>query len=86
MEKISQEIKQKVINLKKEGKTYNQIIEIVNISKGSISAICKEAKLGRTINPPIELTPEKIQECQNLYDQIGSIKKLQSKLEFHMID
>lgn len=80
MEKISQEIKQKVINLKKEGKTYNQIIEIVNISKGSISAICKEAKLGRTINPPIELTPEKIQECQNLYDQIGNIKEVAKQI------
>ena len=76
MNKISEETKQQVINLKKEGKTYDQIIELVNISKGAISTICKEANLGRTIKVPIELTPEKIQECQQLYDEIGNIKKV----------
>lgn len=76
MEKISQEIKQKVIELKKQGIKYEEIKKILHISKGSISTICKEAHLGKTINAYIELTPEKIQECQRLYDELGNIKKV----------
>lgn len=73
MEKITDNIKQKVIQLKQAGKTYQQISDELNISKGSISTICKDFGLGQKI---IELTPEKIKECQKLYDEIGNIKKV----------
>ena len=67
--KINEEIKQQVIQLKQSGKTYSQIVEELGIGKGSVSTICKEAGLGQNI---IELTPEKIEECQKLYDEIGN--------------
>lgn len=73
MEKISETIKLQVVELRKEGKTYDQIKDITGIGKGSISNICKEASLGQNY---IELTPEKIAECQKLYDEIGNIKKV----------
>lgn len=72
MKKITDTIKQQVIDLKKEGKTYKDIIEILHISKGSVSNICKDAGLYQYI----ELTPQKIEECQKLYDEIGNIKKV----------
>ena len=73
MEKISETIKLQVVELRKEGKTYDQIKDITGIGKGSISNICKEASLGQNYT---ELTPEKIAECQKLYDEIGNIKKV----------
>ena len=73
MEKISETIRLQVIELRKEGRTYDQIKDITGIGKGSISNICKEASLGQNY---IELTPEKIAECQKLYDEIGNIKKV----------
>ena len=77
MEKISETIKLQVIELRKEGKTYDQIKDITGIGKGSISNICKEASLGQNY---IELTPEKIAECQKLYDEIGNIKKVAKEM------
>ena len=73
MEKIKDEIKQKVIQLKLSGNTYTQISKELGIGKGSVSNICKEAGLGQSIIP---LTDEKIAECQKLYDEIGNIKKV----------
>ena len=77
MYKISDEIRNQVINLRKEGKTYQEIVEITGIGKGSISNICKENGLGQKI---IELTPEKIKEAQELYDKIGNIKKVAKEI------
>lgn len=73
MQKISEEIKSQVITLRKEGKKYSEISDILNISKGSVSNICKDAGIAQTF---IELTPQKIEECQKLYDEIGNIKKV----------
>lgn len=73
MKKIEESIKQKVIQLKQSGKTYNQIVEELKISKGCVSNICKEVGLGQNI---IKLTPEKIEECQRLYEMIGNIKEV----------
>ena len=73
MNKIPEEIRNQVIALKKEGKTYQEIVTITGVSKRSISNICKSVGLGNTF---IELTPEKIQECQELYDELGNIKKV----------
>ena len=69
--KICEEIRLQVIQLKKLGKTYSEISRELNIGKGSVSNICKEAGLGQVYT---ELTPDKIKECQKLYDEIGNIK------------
>ena len=69
--KISEEVKLQVVQLKKLGKTYSEISNELGIGKGSVSNICKEAGLGQIY---IELTPDKIEECQKLYDEIGNIK------------
>lgn len=71
--KISEEIKLQVVQLKKLGKTYSEISDELGIGKGSVSNICKEVGLGQTY---IELTPDKIEECQRLYDEIGNIKEV----------
>lgn len=78
MYKISDEIRNQVINLRKEGKTYQEIVEITGVGKGSVSNICKKKNgLGQKI---IELTPEKIQEAQELYNKLGNIKKVSKEL------
>ena len=77
MNKINDEIRNQVIELRKERKTYQEIMEITKIGKGSVSNICKEAGLGQKI---VELTPEKIQEAQELYDKLGNIKKVAKEL------
>ena len=73
MNKIPEEIRNQVIALRKEGKTYQEIVTITGVGKSSVSNICKSVGLGETF---IELTPEKIQECQELYDKLGNIKKV----------
>lgn len=73
MKKITDEVKQKVIQLKLSGNTYSQISKELGIGKGSVSNICKELGLGKNI---IDLTDEKIAECQKLYDELGNIKKV----------
>ena len=73
MKKITDEIKQKVVQLKLSGNTYSQISKELGIGKGSVSNICKELGLGKNI---IDLTDEKIAECQKLYDELGNIKKV----------
>lgn len=69
--KICEEIRLQVIQLKKLGKTYSEISNELGIGKSSVSNICKEAGLRQIY---IELTPDKIKECQKLYDEIGNIK------------
>ena len=43
---IKEEIKQQVIILRKEGKTYNKIHDITGVAKSSISDICRPLNLG----------------------------------------
>lgn len=49
---ITNDTKLKVIQLKQSGMTYSQISEQLGISKGSISAIVKEAGLG--VSKPVD--------------------------------
>lgn len=75
---IDQALKAKVIKLRKEGKTYNQIHEITKVAKSSISDICRPLNLG---GPQIiELTPTLIAKAQALYDEIGNIKEVAKQL------
>ena len=71
--KISKEKKEEVINLRKSGLNYSQIVQQTGVSKGSVSSICQEVFGKRSF---VKLTPDKIQELQKLYDEIGSIKKV----------
>lgn len=75
---IKEEIKQQVIILRKEGKTYNQIHDITGVAKSSISDICRPLNLGG--NQIIELTPSLIEQAQKLYDELGNIKKVAKQL------
>lgn len=59
MKKISEEIRQKVAKLHRDGMTYNQIKESTGLGKGTISNICQEIN-GKVT--PIELTEDKIKE------------------------
>ena len=73
MQKISEQIKQHVKILRESGYSYDEISEKLSIGKGSVSNICKELGLAQKI---VELTPEKVAEVQQMYDQIGNIKKV----------
>lgn len=75
---MTNELKEKVIELRKEGKTYNQISEELNVAKSSISDICRKLGLGNGITIK-KLTPELIEKAQKLYDNIGNLKEV-SKL------
>ena len=75
---IKEEIKQKVIELRKEGKTYNQIHDLTGVAKSSISDICRPLKLGG--QQVIEITDDVINKAQKLYDEIGNIKKVAKQL------
>lgn len=69
--RISDDVRNQVVELRKNGAKYDEIVEKLGIGKGTVSAICKEAGLTKVC---IALTPEKIEECQKLYDEIGNIK------------
>ena len=75
---ISNDIKQQIIELRKQGKTYPQIHELTGVAKSSISDICRPLGLGG--NKVILLTTELIRKAQELYDEIGSIKEVGKKL------
>lgn len=71
---LTKELKQQVVDLRKEGKTYNEIHNLTGVAKSSISDICKPLCLG---NPSVkELTSELIEEAQKLYNEIGNINKV----------
>lgn len=72
---LDNEIKQQIIDLRKEGKTYDQIHETLGVAKSSISDICRKLGLGTSVVIK-KITPEVISEAQSLYDEIGNIKKV----------
>ena len=75
---IKQEVKEQVIQLRKEGKSYNEIHELTGVAKSSISDICRPLGLGGQV--VIELTPELINKAQELYNSIGSVKKVAKQI------
>ena len=66
---MTNELKEQVITLRKEGKTYNEIHELLGVAKSSISDICRKLNLGSGITLK-KLTPELKEEAQKLYDEI----------------
>lgn len=66
----------KILELRKQGKTYDEIKEITGSSKSTISKYCVEAGLSKNPSKIMEFTPELIQEIQDRYNEIGNLKKV----------
>lgn len=76
---IKEETKQLVIELRKSGKTYNEIHDLTGVAKSSISDICRPIGLGGQ-QDIVVLTEELIKQAQELYNKIGSVKKVAEKI------
>jgi predicted DNA-binding protein YlxM (UPF0122 family) len=70
---------EKIIKLRSEGKTYNEICDELNCALSTVSYHCKKNKLGGYTD---RLTDEQKNNLQKLYDEIGSLKKV-AKLTGH---
>ena len=75
---IKKETKELVIQLRKEGKSYNEIHDLTGVAKSSISDICRPLGLGGQI--VVELTPELIEKAQELYNNIGNVRKVAKQI------
>ena len=60
-------MKEKVINLRKKGLTYERISEELGISKATISYHLKNTNLNGTLSKKIKMTPELIIELNEFY-------------------
>lgn len=60
-------MKEKVINLRKKGLTYERISEELGISKATISYHLKNTNLNGTLSKKIKMTPELIRELNEFY-------------------
>jgi transposase len=60
-------IKEKIIQLRIEGNSYNQISKILNISKATISYHCIKYNINAPINKRIVMTNEIVVEINNFY-------------------
>lgn len=70
---------EKIIELRNGGKTYKEISKELNCAISTISYHCKLNKLGGNDD---RLTEEQKNELQELYNEIGSLKKV-AKLKGH---
>lgn len=77
---ISDDVKSKVIQLRQDGLTYDQIVNETGVAKGSVSSIIKAAGLSAPV--PIEITDELLDKIQQRYNEIGNIKTVAK--EFHI--
>lgn len=64
---------EKIIELRKLGKTYKEISNDLNCAVSTISYHCKLNKIGGHTD---RLTQEQKIELQKLYDEVGSLKKV----------
>jgi DNA-binding CsgD family transcriptional regulator len=64
---------EKIITLRKEGKTYKEITKILGCAMSTVSYHCQMYKLGDNNQ---KVTTEEISKFQELYDEIGSLKKV----------
>lgn len=56
--RIEENLKNQILELRKSGKTYKEIIEITNATKYTIMAICRENGLCKDL---VKFTPEQIE-------------------------
>ena len=76
---ISDELKQQILELRKQGKSYNEICSMLGTAKSSVSNICKNKNLGiDTIVEPI--SSELLEKAQKLYNDTGSVLKVSKQL------
>lgn len=71
--RIEENLKNQILELRKSGKTYKEIIEITNASKYTIMTICRENGLCKDL---VKFTPEQIENFKKLYEELGSITKV----------
>ncbi len=64
---------EKIIELRKSGKTYKEICNELNCAMSTVSYHCKLNKLGGNSD---KLTDEQKQKLQILYNELGSVKKV----------
>jgi hypothetical protein len=72
MERYSKEI----ITLRKEGKTYKEIVNLLGCALSTVSYHCKIYKLGDNNQ---KISEDEIKSFQILYDTLGSVKKVMKK-------
>ena len=70
---------EKIIELRKLGKTYKEICEELKCAMSTVSYHCKLNNLGGV---DVSLSEEEKKELQLLYDKVGSLKKV-AKLKGH---
>jgi 5-methylcytosine-specific restriction endonuclease McrA len=73
---------EKILELRKEGKTYKEISNKLNCAMSTVSYHCKINKVGGHCD---RLSEEQKSELQKLYDEIGSIKKV-ARLKGHTFE
>ena len=66
----------KIITLRKEGKTYKEIVNLLGCAMSTVSYHCKIHKLG---DGNQKVSEDEIKNFQKLYDTLGSIKKVAKK-------
>ena len=72
MERYSKEI----ITLRKEGKTYKEIVNLLGCAMSTVSYHCKIHKLGDNNQ---KVSEDEIKSFQIMYDTLGSLKKVMKK-------
>ncbi len=73
---------EKIIELRKQGKTYKEICNELNCAMSTVSYHCKLNKMGGHGD---RLNDEQKMELQKLYDEIGSAKKV-AKIKGHAFE
>jgi hypothetical protein len=64
---------EKIIGLRKEGKTYKEIVSILGCALSTVSYHCQLNGLGDNNQ---KVTEDEITNFQKMYDEIGSLKKV----------
>jgi len=73
---IDKSVIDKIINLKQNGETYKSIFPQVNISQDKVIRICKIFNLNKNKNELRFKDEDFIKKIKELYDKIGSIRKV----------
>ncbi len=71
-------MKDEIIKLRKEGKTYNQISDKLNCAKSTVAYHLKHAGLGTFSS----ITKEEIKEMQLYYDKVKTLTKVAEKFGY----
>ena len=70
---IDKEIKEKIINLYKSGKSSTYICKLLNVSKATVSYQINKAGISR-YKVPVEITEKILEEMQSRYDKCKDLK------------